>query len=167
MHIESAHARNPVVDSRFPCSTHFHNRYLILATFVACNVGVKEYESDATETVVRQLLRDAGTNEPVAFFLASGHRLTAPSDAFLARFADHQPPVKSYAASKVSPTGDIVDRNTGKIGAMLQIAKVEKKSDTEFAIEAALTSLPVNSNRFVYTVVQQEGRWMVKTRRPL
>ena len=140
---------------------------LIFVAATACDVGVTQYESDATETVVRQILRDAGTNEPSAFYLAWGHRLTAPSDAFLARFGGHRPPVKSYAASRVLPTGHIVDSATGKVGAMLQIAEVEKKSDSEFDVEAALSSLPVMSNRFVYTVIQQDGRWIIKSRRPL
>ena len=128
---------------------------------------MKQYESDATEAVVRQLLRDGGTNRPFAFFLACGHQLTVPSDAFLKRFAEYRPPIKSYAASKVSATGDIVDSATGQIGALLQIAGVERKSGTELDFEAALSSLPMNSNRFVYTVVQQEGRWVIRGRRAL
>ncbi len=140
---------------------------LILASLVGCEDGTNRVESDATEAVVRHVLRDAGTNKPPVLFLAIGHRLTAPDETLLARFATHHPPVKSYEASRVSPTGDFVDKASGKTGALLQIAKVEKRSSTEFEIEAALSSLPMNSNRFVYTVIQQGGRWTIKNQRPL
>jgi hypothetical protein len=139
---------------------------LALAALVGCQSGDKQYESDATEIVVRELLRSSGTNGPSTLFLACGHRLTPPSDTLLNRFAD-QPQVKSYAEHRVSSTGDIVDKATGKSGAMLQIAKVERKTGREFDVEAALSSLPVGSNRFVYTVVQDAGRWTIKSRRPL
>ena len=129
-------------------------------------VDVAGYESDMTEALLRGLLQDAGTNGMAAYFLAFGHRLTPPTDAFLGRFSGHLPPVLSYAASRLSPTGEVVDSSSGKVGIMVQIAKIERKSDAEFDVEAALSNLPASSNRFIYTVVQREGQWVVKGRKP-
>jgi hypothetical protein len=129
-------------------------------------VDVAGYESDMTEALLSALLQDTGTNGAAAYFLAFGHRLTPPTDAFLGRFSGHRPPVRSYAASRVSRTGDIVDSSSGEVGVLIQLAKIERKSDAEFDVEAALSNLPASSNRFIYTVVQREGRWVVKSRRP-
>ncbi|MBI3853312.1 MAG: hypothetical protein HY298_23950 [Verrucomicrobia bacterium] len=129
-------------------------------------VDVAAFESDVTETLVRELLQHVGTNQASVCFLAFGHRLTPPSDAFLSRFAGHLPPLRSYAASRVSPSGDILDSSSGKVGVIIQVAKIERKSDGEFEAEAALSNLPASRNRFIYTVVQRDGRWMIKSRRP-
>jgi len=129
-------------------------------------VDVASYESDATEMLVRQLVQQVGTNGTAAYFLAFGHRLTPPTDGFLGRFSGHLPPVKSCTASKVTPTGDIVEASSGKLGVLIQIAKIERKSDSELDVEAALSNLPASSNRFIYTVVQRDGRWTIKNRKP-
>jgi hypothetical protein len=49
---------------------------------------------------------------------------------------------------------------------MIQVAKIDRKPDGEFEAEVALSSLPAGSNRFIYTVVDRDGRWMVKSPRP-
>ncbi len=129
-------------------------------------VDVADYESDMTEAVLNGLLRDAGTNGAAAYFLAWGHRLTPPTDAFLRRFSGHVPPVLSYAASRLTPTGEVVESSSGKVGILIQIATVERKSDAEYDVEAALSNLPPSSNRFIYMVVRREGQWVVKGRKP-
>jgi hypothetical protein len=128
-------------------------------------VDVAEYESEMTEALLRGILQDIGTNGGAGLFLAFGHRLTSPTDAFLEKFSGHVPPVRSYAASSVSPTGDILDATSGNAGVMIQIAKIERKSDGEFDVEAAMSNLPASSNRFLYTLVQRDGEWVVRSRK--
>jgi hypothetical protein len=123
------------------------------------------YESDMTAALLTDLLQQVRTNEVAAFFVTFDHRLTPPTDAFLARFSGHQPPVKSFAAARVLPTGDILDKASGKVGVIVQIAAIEQKSAVEFDVEAAISRLPSNSNRFIYTVTKENATWKVKNRR--
>ena len=78
----------------------------------------------------------------------------------------HLPPVLSCATSRLSPAGEVVDASNGKAGLMVQIAKIERKNDAEFDVEAALSNLPASRNRFICTVIQREGQWVVKGRKP-
>jgi len=129
-------------------------------------VDVAAHESDMTAAVLADLFRMVKTNDVEVVFLAFGHRLTPPTDAFISRFSSHQPPVRSVAESKVSPTGAIVERGSGKAGAIVQIATIQKKSAAESDVEVALSSLPPNSNRFLYTVARENGTWKVKNSKP-
>jgi hypothetical protein len=121
------------------------------------SIDPAHFEAAATEMVVKDIVSHAGPSHASVYFLALGYRLTPPGDSFLEKFAAHQPPIKSYAASRVSLAGDFVDAESGRVGVMIQIAKIERIGERELEIEAALSNLPAGSNRFSYRVVQRDG----------
>jgi hypothetical protein len=129
-------------------------------------VDVAGYESDMTEALLRDAFQKVLTNQASAYFLAFGHRLTPPTEAFLARFSGNQPPVKSYSVCSISPAGDIVDSSNGTVGVMVQIASITRESSGRFDVEAAFSNLPSSGNRLVYTIAQEAGVWKVKSRKP-
>ena len=127
---------------------------------------VAAFESDATESLVRNFLKHAGTNQASVCFLAFGHRLTPPTDRFLGRFVGSEPPIKGLQAHKVSLTGEIIEAASGRAGVIIQVAKMQKRSEGEMEFEVALSNLPAGGNRFICTMVRRDGQWRVATRKP-
>jgi hypothetical protein len=141
-------------------------QYVFNLLKVAHHVNVAEYESDMTEALARQIFKDLQKDKPLAYFLAFGEDMTAPSRSFLARFDNVRPPVKNYQSAVMPPTGLIIDTATGRVGAIVQIVKIKQVITGEYNVEVAINKAGPGKGRFVYRVSEFGGEWRVKSCKP-
>lgn len=136
------------------------------ASKIPHHANVADFESDMTESLARQIFLDLQKGRPTSVFLAFGQNLTAPSPGFLARFNDVQPPVKNYQASVRPPNGLIIDTATGRLGAIVQIIKINAIVVNEFDVEVAISKAGPGWDHFVYRVCGLGGEWRIKSCKP-
>jgi hypothetical protein len=98
-------------------------------------------------------------------FVAFGEDKTAPSGAFVARFAGSYPSVESFKSSARPPGGKILEVSTGKAGVIVQIISFKEFIPGTFDILVAFSNLPSGHDRFVYRVSNATGGWDIKNRK--
>jgi hypothetical protein len=130
------------------------------------HANVADFESDMTETLARQIFKDLQQDQPLAFFLAFGDHMTAPSQAFIARFDNVQPPVKDFQASVMPPNGMIIDTASGRVGAIVHIIKIKPVVVGEYDVEVAISKGGPGSDHFIYRLSGLGGEWRIKNRKP-
>ena len=123
--------------------------------------NVAEFESDMTEGLLRGIFQELDAGNPAVYFVAFGEARTEPSPAFIARFADHVPPVRIFTSSVLTPNGLILETSTGRAGVIIQIISFKEYIPGTFDVLVALS----NNNRFVYRVSNTTDAWKIKSRK--
>jgi hypothetical protein len=126
-------------------------------------VEVAGFESDMTEGLLRGIFPEL-KNASVCF-VAFGEDKTEPSWAFITRFADSHPPVKSFKSSVFPPGGKILEVSTGRVGVIIQIISFKEFIPGTFDVLVALSTMPPGHDRFVYRVSNATGEWIIKSRK--
>ena len=130
-------------------------------------------EAAVTEAVFRHLLRPR--RDGSVYFLSVGapddHD---PDDAFMERFAGHQPPVKPVSQAilagatqsglALSPApfpGQVIDRGTGRPGLILRVSRLTWLSESEARVEASTFAHGLAARGQLYHVAREGDRWVV------
>jgi hypothetical protein len=121
-------------------------------------------EDDVREAVFRcQFTNDASgvaLKGKVFFLQMSAERKADPSDAFLKRFAGHQPPVRKVSACETRLQG-VVDRKTGEAGLVLHVGAIKWISDTAVEVEGGFYETGRCAASYTFTVKKEQGKWKV------
>lgn len=133
---------------------------------IPARVNASEYETDMTEGLVRGVLRELGTGGPPVCFLAFGEGRTPPSRAFIARFVNTTPELRSSGSSVSPPNGKFFEVSNGRPGLIVRVISFREITPSVFESVVAFSNLPAGRDRFVYRVAQQGGEWVVLNRKP-
>src|SRR5918998_5498689 len=123
-----------------------------------------EAEAAVTEVVFRYLLRSR--RDGLVYFLSVGapddHD---PDDAFMERFAGHQPAVKPVSgatlagATQLGPNaspapfpGQVIDRRTGQPGLILRVSRLTWLGESEARVEASTFAHGLAARGYLYYV---------------
>jgi hypothetical protein len=128
--------------------------------------NVVEFESDMTEALLRGIFQELDASKPSVYFVAFGETQTAPGSAFIARFADHRPPVRSLVSSTMPANGMTIETATGRAGVIIQIISFKEFISGTFDVRVSFSNLPPGHVRFVYRVSNVTGEWKIKSRKP-
>ena len=129
-------------------------------------VNASEYESDMTEGLVRGVVRELGTGAPPVCFLAFGEGRTPPSSAFIARFANTYPAVRSSSSAASPPIGQYFQFSNGRPGLIVRIIRFREITPTAYDAVVSFSNLPAGRDHYLYRVVNQGGDWVVLSRKP-
>ena len=124
------------------------------------------YETDMIEGLVRGILSERPVPVPQVCFLAFGEGRTEPSRTFLARFAGSQPAVCSCNSAASPPIGKYFDASTGRQGLIVHIVSFKEFIPGRFDVLVRFSNLPPGRDRFLYSVANQGGEWVVLSRKP-
>ena len=133
-----------------------------------------EAEAALTEAVFRHLLRPR--RDETSYFLSVGapddHD---PDDAFMERFARHQPPVRLVSeatlagatqpgpnASPAPFPGQVIDRRTGQPGLILRVSRLTWLGESAARVEASTFAHGLAARGRLYYVVREGDRWAVR-----
>lgn len=125
------------------------------------------FESDMTENLLRGIFAENAASNPAVCFLAFGEDRTAPDEAFIARFAGSRPAVRSFQASVMPPTGNILETASGKPGLLIQIVSFKELISGTFDVEVAFSNLSPGHDRFIYRISNIGGDWTIRSRKPV
>jgi hypothetical protein len=123
---------------------------------------VAEYESDMMEGLLRGIFRQLDESNLAVYFLAFGEARTEPSGAFIARFADHHPPVRRFTSSVVAPGGMVFETSTGRPGVIIQVISFKESSAGTFDVLVAFSNRPAGRDRVLYRISNDGGEWLIK-----
>jgi hypothetical protein len=129
-------------------------------------VNASRYETDMTEGLVRGILTELKPPVPPVCFLAFGDGSTPPSLAFIARFADSQPAVRSCGSAAAPPTGEYFETSTGRPGLVVRIISFKEFISGTFDVLVGFSNLPPGHNQFTYRVSNVAGEWKIESRKP-
>ena len=127
-----------------------------------------------TEAVFRYLLRPR-RDETLYFLSVGAPDDHDPDDAFMERFAGHQPAVKPVSgatlagatqlgpnASLVPFPGQVIDRRTGQPGLILRVSRLTWLGESEARVEASTFAHGLAARGNLYHVVREGDRWAVR-----
>jgi hypothetical protein len=128
--------------------------------------NVAEYETDMTEALLRGILQEQDAGRPPVYFVAFGETLAAPGPDFIARFADHEPPVRSLISSTIPANRMIIETSTGRVGLIVQIINLKEFIPGTFDVCVRFSNLPSGRDRFTYRISNIAGEWKIESRKP-
>lgn len=137
---------------------------LVLLTSIrdsAEDASRESQEDDIREAVLlHQFEHNASGQQQKAhgYYIAIGDKHADPSDAFIRRFAHHKPPVRKASACRVSSTGEIVSKWTGRPGLLFVVGEITWISDSEVKVYGGYDEANLSSSRNTYTVKKQNGK---------
>ncbi len=120
-------------------------------------------EDDVREAVFRYQFKNIGLNATYHFIAVDDKN---PSDAFLKRFKDDDPPVRPISESHVEkkPIRTVVSKKDGQSGIIFNVGRVKWVSDVKSDVEG---SYECGDNcegaSGTYHAVKQDGHWTVES----
>ena len=126
--------------------------------------NVADFESDMTEGLLRGIIQELDAGQPPVYFVAFGEARTEPTPAFVARFADHFPPVRAFTSSVTTPTGLVLETSTGRAGVIIQIISFKEYVPGTFDVRVSLSNQPAGRDQCIYRVFNRGGEWIIKSR---
>jgi len=150
-------------------------RLLVLGLILAASVAAKTApkgagnasqparDDDVREAVFRYQFRNTGLSVAIHFIAVDGKN---PSDAFLKRFRDDDPPVRPISESRVEkkPIRTVVDKKSGQSGIIFRVGTIKwisgEKADVEGSYECGDNCTGAAG---VYHAVLQDGHWTVES----
>jgi len=131
-------------------------------------------EAAVTEAVFRYLLRPR-RDDLVYFLSVGGPKDHDPDDAFMERFAGHQPLVKPVSETRLAGTaqpgstlaaapfpGQVIDRRTGQPGLILRVSRLTWLSESEARVEASTFAHSLAARGHLYHVAREGDRWAIR-----
>jgi len=94
----------------------------------------------------------------VYFIRVSGHD---PSAGFLARFKDHDPPVRPASAARTNGPGGVVGRAHGKPGILFQVGRVRWLDSRHAEVTGGFVERRRATSGDIYRVTRNGKRWVV------
>lgn len=94
------------------------------------------------------------------FYFLSLDKEESPSEAFMKRFDEHEPPVKPV--SECVKDADVKDKATGKRGLLFHVRKITWISDTEVHVVGGYYEGNLSASGGPYRIDLEEGKWVVK-----
>jgi len=122
-------------------------------------------ENEIRETVFRYMFPDgAQKDEPGTLALlciSFDKNGPDPTDAFMARFTGHKPPVRKASHCKWGKNGGVIDRGSGKPAAFYHVPSINwiSVSKAEAYGESYLGTM--GATGFTYIVEKINGKWLV------
>ena len=120
-------------------------------------------EDDVREAVFRYQFRNAGVNLAYHFIAVDDKN---PSDAFVKRFKDDDPPVRPISESKVEkkPIRTVVSKKDGQNGIIFRVGHIRWISDTKVDVDGSYDCADnCQGASGVYHAVKQDGHWIVES----
>jgi hypothetical protein len=98
-----------------------------------------------------------------AYFLSLGAagKPSDPSNELLARFINHNPPVKKVSQCTFSVSEGVKDRSTGERGLVFMITKINWISSTSVEVEGGYYEAGLSGSANRYLVKFKNGKWVV------
>jgi hypothetical protein len=128
-------------------------------------VNASRYETDMVAGLVRALLTELKPPVPPVCFLAFGDGTTPPSRAFISRFAESYPAVRSCDAAVMPPVGRQFQKSTGQPGLMIHVIQFKEVFPDSFEVLVSFSNLPEGRDRFSYRIMRLGSDWMVRSRK--
>lgn len=128
-------------------------------------VNASLFETDMVEGLVRGILPDIAANTSMCF-LAFGDGTTSPSRAFIARFADSRPSVRSCGSAVSPPIGKYFETSSGKPGLIVHVIRFREIIPGTFDVWVGFSNLPPGHDQFIYRIANLAGEWKIKSRKP-
>jgi hypothetical protein len=94
------------------------------------------------------------------FYLALGWDPFSVSDECVKVFSEHAPPVRKFIKSEY----DAAQIRKEK-GLVLGVSEIKKKSETEAEVEGYLFVVPGEAEGFRFSLIRENGKWLVKSSR--
>ncbi len=129
----------------------------------ADNSSHSAQEDDLRETVFRYQFKNTGLNVSYHFIAIDDK---SPSDAFVKRFKDDDPPVRPISESHIEkkPIRTVVSKKNGENGIIFREGRIkwisDVKADVEGGYECGDNCAGASG---VYHAVKQDGRWTVES----
>ena len=144
----------------------------LLLLFVFAAVGHsaddarKSQEDDIREAVFRwQFEHNASEQQQNAkvYFLEIGEKGGDPSNDLIKRFAGNNPAVRKRSECSVDMRRrvGVLDKKTGEKGFILQVRRIEWKSDTGVDVKGGYYEHGLSSSGNTYTLIKEKGKWKV------
>jgi len=141
---------------------------LLWLAFASVSVGADQarqlQEDDIREAVFRwQFDHNVSGQQKRAkvYFLSVGEKYGDPSDEFLKRFADNQPPVRKRSECTADAGKGVLDKKTGEQGLVFNVTRIQWKSDTEVEVEGGYYEAGLSASGNIYTLKKEQGKWKV------
>jgi len=139
--------------------------FACLATGCMPTVAARLHQEDEIwEAVFRyQFLNNAsGQQKRAAVYCLSIGESADPSDEFMKRFAEYQPPVRKISECNVGGFDGVVDKNTHKRGLIFRVGSMNWISGTEVEARGGYFEGGLSASGNTYTVRKGLlGQWMV------
>ncbi len=84
-----------------------------------------------------------------------------PSDAFMKRFADHNPRVARRSESSSSIDVGVQDKKTGESGLIFNVGEIRWISETEVEVDGGYYEAGLSSSGNTYFLKKRDGKWVV------
>lgn len=92
------------------------------------------------------------------YFLSIGKN-EDPSDAFMARFDKHKPPVKKR--SQATGKFEVIDKQTGERGLIFGVTTIEKLDEDKATVDGGYYEAGLSASGNTYTVERKDNKWVV------
>ncbi len=120
-------------------------------------------EDDIREAVFRYQFKNTGLNLAYNFIAIDDKN---PSDAFVRRFKDDDPPVRPISESHVEkkPIRTVVSKKDGQNGIIFRVGHIKWVSDVRANVEGSFDCADnCTGASGVYHAVKQDGHWTVES----
>jgi hypothetical protein len=124
-------------------------------------------EDHAREVAFRYWFADiAKPSNMNAYYLSFGstHNNIDPSEEFMKRFEEHQPPVKKVSQCEYAQSS-VRDKKTGKIGLLFWTTGIQWVNSTELEVDSGWYLDGFGASGCVLRIVLENTRWWVADRR--
>ena len=140
----------------------------LLFAFLSVGMGAdnarQSQEDDIREAVFRwQFDHNVSGQQKKAkvYSLAVGEKYSDPSDQFMKRFADNQPPVRKRSECNADAGKGVLDKKTGEQGLLFHVTSIKWKSDAQVEVEGGYYEAGLSASGNIYTLKNERGNWKV------
>jgi hypothetical protein len=118
-------------------------------------------EDDIREAVFRyEFAHNAsGQQQHAKVYFLSVDKDEDPSDAFMSRFKDHQPPVKKR--SRATGEFEVIDRDTGERGLIFRATTIKQLGEDKVEVDGGYYEAGLSSSGNTYAVARKDHEWVV------
>ena len=135
---------------------------------VCCGTDRQSQLDDIREATFRFLFgKNASSLQQNAkvYFLTIGNlsktQSQDPDEAFMKRFADHQPRVARRSDAKESPDG-VTDKITGERGLIFNVGEIQWISDREVQVSGGYFEAGLSASGNTFYLRKKNGKWEVQ-----
>src|ERR1700676_2637782 len=118
-------------------------------------------EDDIREAIFRYQFEHnaSGQQKRAAVYCLSIGENADPSDEFIKRFANHNPPVRKISGCTVGPFDGVVDKLTHKLGLVFRVSSIKWISGTEVEATGGYYEAGLSASGNTFTVSKRLGKW--------
>jgi hypothetical protein len=118
-------------------------------------------EDDIREAVFRYQFKHnaSGQQQNTKVYFLSVGKNKDPSDAFMARFRNHKPPVKKR--SDATGKFEVIDKKTGDRGLIFSAGTIKQLDNDKVIVDGGYYEAGLSSSGNAYTVERKDNKWVV------